>query len=109
MSGLTHILDEESEREAAEVEAALAGRGIGSSREVRERGLLEGCAYLAVEHGRYDEAFEVMLDVLGHRPRQAGPGPGRAEGPDGWLPVIPGAPAVGTAGIGAGDRIRVVG
>ncbi len=70
------------------VEAALAERGIGSSREVRERGLLEGCAYLAVEHGRYDEAFEVMLDVLGHRPRQAGPrpagsGPGRAEGPDG--------------------------
>ena len=40
MSGLTHIPDEESEREAAEVEAALAGRGIGSSREVRERGLL---------------------------------------------------------------------
>ena len=83
MSGLTHILDEESEQEAAEVEAALAGRGIGSSREVRERGLLKGCAYLAVAHGRYDEAFEVMLDALGHGPRPAGPEPGRAEEPDG--------------------------
>ena len=106
MSGLTHILDEESEREAAEVEAALAERGIGSSREVRERGLLKGCAYLAVAHGRYDEAFEVMLDALGHGPRPAGPEPGRGAR---RLPVIPGAPAGGTAGIGTGDRIRVVG
>src|SRR3712207_4328223 len=63
------------------VEAALAERGIGSSREVRGRGLLKDCAYLAVEYGRYDEAFEVMLEALGYGPRPAGPS--RAEGLDG--------------------------
>ena len=77
MSGLTRILDEESEREAAEAEAALAGRGIGSSREVRERGPLEGRAYLAVEHGRYDDAFTVMIEALGYGPKPAEPSPRR--------------------------------